>query len=92
MRRGLSLVLGRPLCGTRPPFCRAQNPVQWQAQALGGIGLALSFTTGLSQHTQSPLALVPNLRNGKNNTEFKSCHKGRINSLHNTVCTASGTF
>lgn len=87
MRRGLSLVLGHPLCGTRPPFCRAQNPVQWQAQALGGTGLALSFTTSLSQHTQSP-----NLRNGKNNAEFKSCHKGRINSLHNTVCTASGTF
>lgn len=78
MRRGVSLVLGRLLCGTRPPFCRAQNPVQWQAQALGGTGLALSFTTGLSQHTQSPLALVPNLRNGKNNTDLRAVTKGEL--------------
>lgn len=89
---GESLVLGRLLCGTRPPFCRVQNPVQWQAQALGGTGLALSFTAKLSQYSQFPLALVPNLHNGKNSTEFESCCKGQINSLCNTVCTASGTF
>lgn len=92
MHRGMSLVLSCLLCGMCPPFCCVQNLVQWQTQALGGTGLALSFATNLSQYTQSPLSLVPNLHNGNNNTEFESCCIGQINSLHNTVCTVSGTF